>query len=177
MLILLCILCVVLYRRQRREGFFKKLKKGFKKHFTAPTASIFKSFKQAIGYKSPAQLAKEARDRAAKAACQQSEQAFIRHSGERATIQDNINNLTQISKDPNFKVYTYNYLNDELYRLKTALDTNTELNNELNSVLKATVGYQTNSHSLMDTLQKKHIQLTECNINKKMSNHDYHVLN
>lgn len=176
MLILLCILCVVLYTRQQREGFFKKMKRGFKKHVSAPVASSFRSVKRHFGYKSPAQLAKEARDRLAKIACDAAEQSFIASSAARATEQAKIDDLTKISRDPNFNIDAYNYLNEKLFLLRTALDENTEKNNDLKNTLDATVGYQTTSVSLLSKLEKDRARLTECNINHSLSNQDYDVL-
>lgn len=176
MLILLCILCVVLYRRRQREGFFKKMKRGFKKHVSAPAASSFRSIKRHFGYKSPAQLAKEARDRLAKIACNAAEKSFIASSAARATEQAKINELTKISRDPNFNIDAYNYLNDNLFLIRDALDENTEKNNDLKNTLDATIGYQNSSASMMSQLQKDRTALSECNVNHSLSNHDYDVL-
>jgi uncharacterized protein YhaN len=148
MKILIIILCIALLYRNKKEGFWNKLKKKLKK------------LKKQIE-----QCAKRLGD-------------FNNIARERSQWRQKLKNLKNQQKyrDPNFNMDFYDYYRNDLTALNNNINENTNLNNDLNGLLKRSKILQINNKRIIDLLKTENTNLKECKINKELTDNDYSVL-
>jgi len=151
MKILIIILCIALLYRNKKEGFWNKLKKKLKK--------LKKQFEQFE------QCAKRLGD-------------FNNIARERSQWRQKLKNLKNQQKyrDPNFNMDFYDYYRNDLTVLNNNINENTNLNNDLNGLLKRSKILQINNKRIIDLLKTENTNLKECKINKELTDNDYSVL-
>ena len=144
MKILIIILCIALLYRNKKEGFWNKLKK-LKKQIE--------------------QCAKRLGD-------------FNNIARERSQWRQKLKNLKNRPKyrDPNFNMEFYDFYRTDLKALNYNINENTQLNNDLNGMLKRSKILQINNKRLIDLLKTENTNLKECKINKELTDNDYDVL-
>ena len=78
--------------------------------------------------------------------------------------------------DRNFNKEIFSFYKNDLTILNTIIDENTELNQELFSLLTKIEILQNDNKLKIDDLNNKNTELKECDMNKELTFHDYEVL-
>jgi DNA-directed RNA polymerase specialized sigma subunit len=148
MKILIIILCIALLYRNPKEGFWNDIKKKLKKL----KEQIEKCAKRLLNFNNIAR--------------------------ERAQWRQKVNDLKNSPKyrDPNFNQDFYDFYRNDLTALNNNINENTQLNNDLNSMLKRIKILQINNKRVIDLLKTENTNLKECKINKELTDNDYDVL-
>lgn len=148
MKLLIIILCIAILFRNKKEGFFKKLKDRLKKL----KEDIKNCSKQLFNYNNIAR--------------------------KRSNWRQKVNNLKNQKKylDPNFNMEFYEYYKNDLTVLNNNINENTQLNNDLNNILQKIKILQTNNKKLIDGSKSENSKLKECKMNKELTDNDYDVL-
>ena len=148
MKILILLLCITILYRNKKEGFFNKLKEKLKK------------LKEQIE-----QCARRLSD-------------FNNIARERGQWRQRVKDLQNAPKyrDPYFNQDFYDFYRNDLRALNNNIDENTQLNNDLNGLLKRIKIIQTTNKRLLDNLNTKNKNLKECKMNKELTDNDYSVL-
>ena len=165
MKILIIILCIALLYRNKKEGFWKKIKKAVSK-----VAKVIVD--PMIAIRAAQELARR------QAECIKNQINFNNVARERSQWRQRVNNLRNQPKyrDPNFNQEFYDYYRNDLIALNNNINENTQLNNDLNGLLKRIKIAQINNKSLLDSLNTENKKLKECKINKELTDNDYKVL-
>jgi len=148
MKILIIILCIALLYRNKKEGFWNKLKEKLKKL----KEQVEKCAKRLLDFNNIAR--------------------------ERSQWRQKLKNLKNQQKyrDPNFNMDFYDYYRNDLTVLNNNINENTNLNNDLNGLLKRIKILQINNKRIIDLLKTENTNLKECKINKELTDNDYSVL-
>ena len=78
--------------------------------------------------------------------------------------------------DRNFNKEIFSFYKNDLTILNTIIDENTELNQDLFSLLTKIEILQNDNKLKIDDLNNKNTELKECDMNKELTFHDYEVL-
>lgn len=185
MKILIILFCLVLLFRHSREPFLGKLKKSFSNVTKTINKNVMQPIKQKTydpmrdffldlrrKQKDAKELLKKKKDCAKKL----SELTSILNelSQWNAKINEYINNPKYF--DRNFNKDIFSFYKNDLTILNTIIDENTELNQELFTLLSKIEILQNDNKLKIDDLNNKNTELKECEMNKELTFHDYEVL-
>lgn len=165
MKILIIILCIALLYRNPKEGFWNKIKKS--------VTNIAKVIVDPmIAIRAAQELFRRQQE------CIKNQLNFNKVSRERSQWREKVNNLKNRPKyrDPNFNQDFYDFYKNDLTALNYNINENTQLNNDLNSMLKRIKILQTNNKRIIDLLKTENTNLKECKMNKELTDNDYGVL-
>jgi hypothetical protein len=148
MKLLIILLCITILYRNKKEGFFNKIKEKLRK------------------------LAEQIKK------CARRLSDFNNIARERGQWRQRVKNLRDAPKyrDPYFNQDFYDFYRNDLRALNNNIDENTQLNNDLNGLLKRIKILQTTNKRLLDTLNTKNKNLKECKMNKELTDNDYTIL-
>jgi len=194
MYILIILLCITILFRDKKEGFFKSVRKGI----TKASKGAKRAAQQAL--ERTRRATQQALERARRATQQALERArraaqetfyrarictgiLVQHTGvlrDRDMWKRRLHDIENRSayNDPSFgnNVF-FSYYKDDMNLLNRNIDENERLNNELNDILKRTKIFQNKNKVLAEKLKQENTPLKECNMNKELTDNDYNILN